>query len=315
MQIFYCDSFVLPLPPGHRFPMEKYRLLREAVAREGVGGVGALRIPPAAEDAALLRVHDPHWVEAACTGILEPAQIRRIGFPWSPELIERSRRSVGGTLAAGFAALEDGAAANLAGGTHHAFRDRGEGFCVFNDVAVAIKALQVAGRIRRAAVVDLDVHQGNGTAHLFKGDSEVFTASVHGASNYPFRKEKSDLDLALADGTGDAEFLKAVTLAVQASIARGHPDIVFYIAGADPFKGDRLGRLSVSKVGLAERDHIVVEGVRRAGIPLVVVMGGGYAENVHDTVEIHAHSVALATTLTGSVGQSLRPGSPGPGAA
>jgi len=296
MKIFYCDAFVLPLPPGHRFPMEKYRLLREAVTKEGIGGADALQIPPAAEDPALLRVHDPRWVEAATSGALDPSEIRRIGFPWSPQLVERSRRSVGGTVSAGFAALEDGAAANLAGGTHHAFADRGEGFCVFNDVAVAIRALQASGRVSRAAVVDLDVHQGNGTAHIFQDDPSVFTVSVHGASNYPFRKETSDLDLPLADGAGDAPFLEAVEAGVEGAVVEGRPDIVFYIAGADPYEGDRLGRLKVSKGGLAQRDWIVVDRLRREGIPLVVVMGGGYAASVADTVEIHTHSVRAAAS-------------------
>jgi acetoin utilization deacetylase AcuC-like enzyme len=297
MHIFYCDSFVLPLPPGHRFPMEKYRRLREAVTEREIGGSGALRIPPAAGDLALLRAHEAEWVERATTGTLTPHEVRRIGFPWSPELVERSRRSVGGTVAAGFAALEEGAAANLAGGTHHALRARGEGFCVFNDVAVAIRALQAGGRVERAAVVDLDVHQGNGTAEIFRGDDTVFTASVHGASNYPFHKEPGDLDVALPDRTGDAPFLAAVEEAVGAALERGQPDVLFYIAGADPYEGDRLGRLAVTKAGLSARDWIVVEGARRRGVPVVVVMGGGYAHDVRDTVEIHAQSVGAVASL------------------
>jgi acetoin utilization deacetylase AcuC-like enzyme len=297
MRIHYCDTFVLPLPEGHRFPMAKYRLLREAVEAEGIGGEGALRVPEAAPDADLLRVHAPDWVQRVAAGTLAPAEIRRIGFPWSPGLVERSRRSVGGTLAAARAALEDGASANLAGGTHHAFPDRGEGFCVFNDVAVAIRALQAEGRVQRAAVVDLDVHQGNGTAAIFRDDPDVFTASVHGAGNFPFHKEPGDLDLPLPDGTGDAPFLAAVETALAAALDRGRPELLFYLAGADPFEGDRLGRLAVTREGLAERDRIVTETARRAGIPLAVVMGGGYAHDVADTVAIHLSSVRTAADL------------------
>ncbi|TVP47452.1 MAG: histone deacetylase [Gemmatimonadales bacterium] len=294
MKIFYCDTFVLPLPEGHRFPMAKYRLLRERVAAEGLG---TLTLPQAAGDAALLRVHDAGYVERVVSGTLAPEEVRRIGFPWSPGLVERSRRSVGGTIGAARAALDAGASANLAGGTHHAFADRGEGFCVFNDVAVAIRALQATGRIRRAAVLDLDVHQGNGTAALFRSDAEVFTASVHGDRNFPFRKEPGDLDLPLPDGAGDDMFLAAVTVAAREVLERGRPDIVFYVAGADAFAGDRLGRLCVSREGLAERDALVVESLRRSGVPLAVVMGGGYAHDVLDTVEIHLHSVRAASRL------------------
>jgi acetoin utilization deacetylase AcuC-like enzyme len=294
MKIYYCDTFVLPLPPGHRFPMEKYALLRAQVEAEALG---ALHLPDAAADAALERTHDTGWVARVASGTLTREEVRRIGFPWSPGLVERSRRSVGGTVQAAAAALADGAAANLAGGTHHAFEDRGEGFCVFNDVAVAIRALQATGRIRRAAVLDLDVHQGNGTAAIFRHDPEVFTASVHGASNFPFRKEQSDLDLELPDGAGDAPFLDAVHTAARAVVEQGRPEIIFYVAGADPFEDDRLGRLAVSREGLAERDRIVVERARRAGLPVVAVMGGGYARRVEDTVAIHLHSVRSVALL------------------
>ncbi len=314
MRIHYCDTFVLPLPEGHRFPMAKYRLLREAVEAEGIGGPGALRVPEAATDEALLRVHTSDWVRRVAAGTLAPTEVRRIGFPWSPGLVERSRRSVGGTVAAARAALDDGASANLAGGTHHAFPDRGEGFCVFNDVAVAIRTLQAEERVRRAAVVDLDVHQGNGTAAIFRGDPEVFTASVHGAGNFPFHKEPGDLDLPLPDAAGDDAFLAAVEAALHASIERGRPDVLFYLAGADPFEGDRLGRLAVTREGLAERDRLVVDAARRHGIPLVVVMGGGYAHDVADTVAIHLASVRAARSLT-SIGSAPPPpaaGAPSP---
>jgi len=291
---FYCDHFVLPLPAGHRFPMEKYALLRARIAAEPDI---ALSVPDGATPEALGRVHDPGYLERVRSGTLEREEVRRIGFPWSPELVERSRRSVGGTLAAARAALEDGAAANLAGGTHHAFRDRGEGFCVFNDVAVAVRDLQAEGRARRCAVIDLDVHQGNGTAAIFRDDDTVFTLSVHGANNYPFRKERSDLDLELPDGTGDERFLEAVELGVRRAIDH-EPDIAFYVAGADAYEHDRLGRLSVTRTGLATRDEIVFEACARRGVPVAVVMSGGYAADVHDTVDIHTETVRAAARRT-----------------
>ena len=290
MKTFYCDHFVLPLPAGHRFPMEKYALLRERVTgRPGV----ELVVPDAATDTMLLRVHTGPYLEAVVGGALESDHVRRIGFPWSPGLVERSRRSVGGTVGAARVALADGWGANLAGGTHHAFADRGEGFCVFNDVAVAVETLRADGVLERAAVLDLDVHQGNGTAAIFRGDPAVRTVSVHGEKNYPFRKEPGDVDLALPDGTGDGPFLDAVERAVGAAL-EGAPELVFYLAGADAFAGDRLGRLSVSREGMAARDRVVLEACEAAAVPVAVVMSGGYAEDVRDTVEIHAHSVLEA---------------------
>lgn len=291
--IFYCDHFVLPLPPGHRFPMEKYARLRGRVEEAGLGGPQGLQVPEPATDPELMRVHDAGYVRRVTTGTLSPAEIRRLGFPWSPQLVERSRRSVGGTLGAARAALEGGVGVNLAGGTHHAFPDRGEGYCVFNDVAVAVRAMQAEGRVRRAAVVDLDVHQGDGTAAVFAGDPEVFTVSVHGARNYPFRKERSDLDLELEDGAGDDAFLRAVRRGLDPALAF-RPELLFYVAGADPYEGDRLGRLAVTLEGLEERDRIVLDGCREAGIPVAVVMAGGYAREVADTVEVHFRTVRRA---------------------
>jgi acetoin utilization deacetylase AcuC-like enzyme len=270
--------------------MEKYRMLREGVAALGRD---LLLVPEPATDTDLLRVHDADYVARVSEGRLDRSEIRRIGFPWSHELVERSRRSVGGTMAAARAALVDGVAANLAGGTHHAFAHRGEGFCVFNDVAVAVRALQADGQAARAAVVDLDVHQGNGTAAIFRGDATVFTASVHGANNFPFRKEDGDLDVELPDGTGDGPFLDAVSLAVDAAL-KARPDIVFYLAGADAHEGDRLGRLAVSREGLARRDELVLDAFTARGIPVAVVMAGGYGTRVEDTVEIHLASISAA---------------------
>ncbi|MDH3224985.1 MAG: histone deacetylase [Gemmatimonadota bacterium] len=288
MHAYYCDHFVLPLPPHHRFPMEKYSLLRHRVARE-LPDV-QMYVPPAATTDELIRIHDPGYVRQVFQGALCPDQIRRIGFPWSPQLVERSRRSVGGTIAAARQAIVDGGAVNLAGGTHHAFADRGEGFCVFNDVAVSIAAMRHEGRIGRAAVVDLDVHQGNGTARIFQEDEAVYTASVHGEANFPFRKEASDLDVALPDGADDRAFLAATEKVLDGALDHG-PDLLYYVAGADPFVDDRLGRLSVSSTGLADRDTMVTEACRTRGVPLVVVMAGGYGLDVADTVAIHFNSV------------------------
>jgi len=294
MQVFYCDHFVLPLPTGHRFPMEKYALLRERVAEAGPSHSLRMGVPDGASDEQLERVHDRAYVRAVVDGALGAQEVRRIGFPWSRELVERSRRSVGGTIAATHAALDDGAAANLAGGTHHAFPSHGEGFCVFNDVAVAIQDLRAQGRLRRVAVVDLDVHQGNGTAAIFANDPDVFTLSVHGESNYPFHKATSSLDIGLPDQTGDEEFLDAVERGVHAAVDESRPELVVYIAGADAYEGDRLGRLSVSKKGMFARDRIVFSRASSLGLPVAVVMAGGYAADVQDTVDIHHHSVLTA---------------------
>lgn len=290
MKTFYCDHFVLPLPDGHRFPMRKYALLRERVATDPRV---ELRVPDAATDRELLRVHTPDYLHAVVAGTLPREIQRRIGFPWSPELVERSRRSVGGTLAAARAALREGFAANLAGGTHHAFAHSGEGFCVFNDVAVAARDVQARGAAHRVAIVDLDVHQGNGTAAIFHGDDSVLTVSVHGQGNYPFHKEESDLDVALPDGTADEAYLEAVDRALRI-VLRWEPELILYLAGADPYVGDALGRLAVSMEGMARRDALVYDHAERSGVPLALVMSGGYAPEVEEIARIHAGSVLAA---------------------
>jgi acetoin utilization deacetylase AcuC-like enzyme len=291
VDIFYSDHFVLPLPSGHRFPMAKYARLRERVAAELPAAT--LRVPAAASDEELLRVHDAAYLRHVSDGTLPAADMRRIGFPWSPRMVERSRRSVGATIAAARAALAEGVAVNLAGGTHHAHAALGQGFCVFNDVAVSIRAMQTEGRAGRCAVIDCDVHQGDGTAAVFAGDATVFTFSVHGASNYPFRKESSSLDIALPDGAGDAVYLEAVGRGVAAAL-RHEPDLVFYVSGADAWAGDRLGRLAVSKEALAERDREVVRACGSVGAGVAVTMAGGYAADIEDTVDIHFQTVRAA---------------------
>jgi acetoin utilization deacetylase AcuC-like enzyme len=294
VRAFYSDHFVLPLPEGHKFPMAKYAGLRERILAEGIVRPEDLHEAPAAAWEDLRLVHAPGYVDAVASGTLPRDAQRRIGFPWSPQMVERSRRSVGATIAAARAALDDGVAANLAGGTHHGFADRGEGFCVFNDVAVAARVLQRDGAARRIAVVDLDVHQGNGTAAIFAGDASVFTFSMHGDKNFPFRKEMSDLDVALPDGTADDEYLDLLRSHLGGVLDRHQPDFVFYLAGADPYEGDRLGRLKLTIAGLRTRDEIVFDACRRAGLPVAVTMSGGYANDINAIVTIHANTIRAA---------------------
>ncbi len=297
MQAFYTDHFVLPLPPDHRFPMEKYALLREQVVAHGLVEPENLRIPDAATDEQILRAHDADYLERMKRGDLSRQEIRRIGFPWSPEMVERSRRSSGGTMGACRAALAEGVVVNLAGGTHHAFRDHGEGFCVFNDSAIAARAMQAEGRARRVVILDCDVHQGNGTASILAGDSTVFTFSIHGANNFPFQKERSDLDIELPDGTGDDAYLDALEAGVRRALASANADLAIYLAGADPFVGDRLGKLALTMAGLEARDRIVLERCYEACVPTAVVMAGGYASDVRDIVAIHLQTVRIAAEM------------------
>jgi len=297
MLIYYTDHYVLPLPPGHRFPMRKYAALRERVA--AVAG-DRLCLPPAATDAELARAHDAAYIAAVCGGTLDGRAQKRIGFPWSPAMIERSRRSTGATLAACRSALASGCGINLAGGTHHAHRGYGEGFCVFNDAAVAARAMQAEALAARVLIVDLDVHQGDGTAEIFAGDPGVFTFSMHGRNNFPFRKHGSDLDVEIDDGTGDAAYLAVLDVALAQALARSQPDLAIYLAGADPFAGDRLGKLALSKAGLAARDAMVLTALRDAGIPVAIAMAGGYADNIDDIVDIHFATVAAALALWGT---------------
>jgi acetoin utilization deacetylase AcuC-like enzyme len=293
MKAFYCDSFVLPLPEGHRFPMEKYRLLRERVAA-AVNPPIELCLPPAADDRLLLLAHDEDYLQRVCTGMLAARDVRALGFPWSAQLVERSRRSTGATLAACQAALRDGAAANLAGGTHHAFRHRPEGFCVFNDSAVAAYWLRHNGLVQRVLVVDTDVHQGNGSAAILRNEDWAYTFSIHCQDNFPFRKEHSNLDVELPRGTGDAAYLAALAGGLEQAATESDPEFIVYLAGSDGYRADRYGKLALTKSGLAQRDDLVFSQAAALGVPVVISMAGGYAREVSDTVDIHFQSVRRA---------------------
>jgi acetoin utilization deacetylase AcuC-like enzyme len=297
MRIFYTDHFVLPLPSGHRFPMVKYARLRERVLESGLFAATDLCVPHAATDGELTRAHASDYVSRVQNGQLTDRELRRIGFPWSPGMVERSRRSSGATIEVCRAALDDGCAVNLAGGTHHAFADHGEGYCVFNDSAIAARAMQAEGRVKRIVILDADVHQGNGTARIFADDPTVFTFSIHGAKNFPFHKEQSDLDVELPDATGDEAYLDALDKGVRYALELAQAELAIYLAGADPFAGDSLGRLALSKPGLLERDRIVFDYCKSKGIPVAVTMAGGYGRSLEDTVDIHMQTVRLAGTM------------------
>ena len=303
MKAFYSDTFVLPLPEQHRFPMAKYRLLRERILSAGILRAEDLSLPEAISWDALRLVHDAGYVDRVANGTLPAEAQRRIGFPWSEMMVERSRRSVGATLAAAREALagarrrQPSVSANLAGGTHHAFRDRGEGYCVFNDVAVAATVLLREGAIARVAVVDCDVHQGNGTAAIFRDEPAVFTFSMHGAHNFPFRKEVSDLDVTFEDGAGDDEYLAALAMHLPQMLDAHRPDLVFYLAGADPYEGDRLGRLKLTIGGLRARDRMVFDACHARSLPVAVAMSGGYAPDVDAIVSIHANTITEAVRI------------------
>ena len=294
MALFYSDVFVLPLPAHHRFPMGKYARLRERLLATGAFGESEFRVPAPASDVEITRAHCPRYLDRVASGALDAAELKAIGFPWSERMVLRSRQSSGATLAAAREALTRGWSANLAGGTHHAFRDRGEGFCVFNDAAIAARALQAEAGLQRVAIVDCDVHQGNGTASIFRDDESVFTFSIHGARNFPFAKEASDLDIELADGTGDDEYLWQLERGLDETLERSRPQLAIYLAGADPYEDDRLGRLKLTKRGLARRDDHVLRTLAARRIPVAIAMAGGYARNIEDSVEIHANTILAA---------------------
>lgn len=302
MQAFYADHFVLPLPDGHRFPMAKYEMLRDQITAH----LPSVRLQQAepADDAALALVHDPAYIDAVRHGTLSAAQQREIGFPWSPGMNERARRSVGATVQACRVALSgEGVAANLAGGTHHAYADKGSGFCVFNDAAVAARLMQIerlrAGidppsRPLQVAIIDLDVHQGNGSARIFHNDPSVFTLSLHGARNFPFRKEPSDCDIDLPDGCTDAPYLAALEQGLAEVEHRCEPGLVIYLAGADPHEGDRLGRLRLSDAGMAARDQRVFDWAWQRQLPVAMAMAGGYGHDIQTTVRVQLNTYRIA---------------------
>jgi acetoin utilization deacetylase AcuC-like enzyme len=297
---FYSDHFPIPLPPDHRFPIDKYRLLREMIISEQIIPEDDLRVPDPATKEQICLAHDPKYADKIFKGLLSDREMRRIGFPWSPELVVRSQRSVGGTIQACRSALDTGVSANLAGGTHHAHRDFGSGFCLLNDCAVAIKVIQRENMAKNVLVVDCDVHQGDGTAAIFASDPSVYTFSIHGARNFPFHKVSSDKDIELEDGTGDADYLRALEIGLVQVFEDFKGDLAIYLAGADPFYDDRLGRLALTKEGLAARDSLVFTTCRQADLPIAIVMSGGYARKIADTAGIHKETIRQAANLVHS---------------
>jgi acetoin utilization deacetylase AcuC-like enzyme len=291
--LYYSDHYVIPLPAGHKFPIRKYAMVRE---RLELAGDIELRAAPAASEDDLVVAHDQEYVRAILDGSIDARVMRRIGFPWSPDLVRRSLASVGGTLAAARVALKQGVSGNLAGGTHHAFRAEGSGFCVFNDLAVTIGALRRDGLVKRVAVLDLDVHQGDGTASIFTDDPEVLTVSIHGQNNFPFRKQVSRIDIGLPDGTGDEAYL-AVMEPVLPAIYEFAPDLLLYQSGVDGLAEDRLGRLALTGDGLRQRDRLVFEGMRRHRIPVAITLGGGYGEPIESTVNAHVRTFREAGSV------------------
>lgn len=294
MKAFYADHFVLPLPLNHRFPMSKYARLRERIIAEGVIAPENLVVPPAATDEEIRLAHDAEYLERVKHGWLTEAEMRRVGFPWSTQMVERSRRSAGATICAARTALTEGVSANLAGGTHHARRNHGEGYCVFNDSPIAARVMQKEGRVQRVIIIDCDVHQGNGTAEITRGDNTIFAFSIHGEKNFPFRKIAGDLDIGLPDDTTDSDYLSLLETGLERALYMARPDLAIYVSGADPFAGDRLGKLALTKAGLAARDRMVFGMCHAEHIPVAVSMGGGYAANVDDIVDIHLQTIKIA---------------------
>ena len=296
MKCVYHPGYAVPLSPAHPFPMSKYSLLMAGLAAEGILASGSVIVPEPLDMETLALVHTPEYLAKLASAGLSPAEQRRLGLPWSEALWLRSRLASAGTLAAAHAALADGLAGNLAGGTHHAFADHGEGFCVLNDVALAIMRLRAEGAIGRAAVIDLDVHQGNGTAAFFEADDAVFTFSMHGERNYPAAKMRSSLDVGLEDGVGDADYLATLAGHLPGVLDAARPDVAFYVAGVDVLAGDRYGKLALSECGIRARERMVIRAVRGRGIPLVIVLAGGYAATRERTAELHAHVFREAQT-------------------
>lgn len=294
VKVFYSDTFPLPLPPKHRFPVRKYALLRQALLDEAVISAGDLFVAPEVTDEQILLAHDAAYLRRVQEGLLTEKEIRRIGLPWSADYVARVRHATGGTIAACRTALQDGIAVNLAGGYHHAFRDYGQGFCLFNDIVIAARVLQAEERVDHVVVLDCDVHQGNGTAALAAQDPTIYAFSIHSESNFPLHKPPSNLDIALEDGADAAAFLAALDGGLCQSLEEAQADLALYLAGADPYEDDLLGHLALSKEGLAQRDRLVLEHCRRRQLPVAVLLAGGYGRLVEDTVEIHRTTVHIA---------------------
>ena len=297
MKLFYTDIFVLPLPDGHPFPMAKYRLLRERLVAEGFEKDNQFCIPHAATDEELITAHDADYLKRIVAGDLSSQALRRLGLPWSSQLIERSRRSTGATIDACRAALMDGLSVNLAGGTHHAFKDRAEGYCVFNDSAVAALIVMAEKLVKNVVIFDCDVHQGNGTAAILADEPSVFTLSIHGRKNFPHDKEESDIDISLEDETDNDAYIKALAEGIHFALERARPELVIFLAGADPYFDDRFGRLALTKEGLGARDRLVLESCSAQKIPVAITMAGGYAKKIEDTVDIHFQTIKIAAQM------------------
>ena len=296
MQVFYTPRYYADIGPGHVFPIRKFQLVRDRLLAEGTIEPSEIVEPSPAPLEDVLLVHTTDYISRLCSGNLTTKEIRRLGLPWSESLVQRSFYAAGGTLDATRASLAEGYSSNLAGGTHHSFSDRGEGFCVLNDVAIAIRAMRARKLIQRAAIVDCDVHQGNGTATIFAGDDDTFTFSIHGANNYPLFKAQSTLDVELADSTSDTQYLDTLAKHLPAVFA-ADPEIVFYLAGADPYKADKLGRLALSIDGLRERDAYVLRECYKREVPIVTVMSGGYGKDINDTIEIHCNTIRMVKEI------------------
>ena len=292
MRVFYTPRYYADIGQGHVFPIRKFELVRDRLLAEGTLEPTEIVAPSPATLEDVLLVHTEDYISRLCSGQLTPKEVRRLGLPWSESLVRRSFYATGGTIAAAHTALAAGYSSNLAGGTHHSFADRGEGFCVLNDVAIAIRALRARTDLRRAAIVDCDVHQGNGTATIFAGDTDTFTFSMHGVNNYPLFKAQSTVDIELPDGTSDEEYLDCLAHHLPGVFTNG-PEIVFYLAGADPYSGDKLGRLKVSIDGLRERDAYVLRECYKRVVPVVTVMSGGYGKDINDTIEIHCNTIRM----------------------
>lgn len=295
-RVFYSPYYYADIGENHVFPIKKFELVWDLLLKEGTLQPSEIIEPLPAEIDDVQLVHTEDYVSRLIAGELTRPEIRTLGLPWSKSLVRRSFLATSGTINAARWALENGVASNLAGGTHHAFPDRGEGFCVFNDVAVAVRVLQRENLAQKFLIVDCDVHQGNGTAYIFENDPNVFTFSMHGAKNYPLRKEKSSLDIELPDKTGDVEFLETLSEALP-RIFLHDPDVIFYLGGADPYENDKLGRLGLTKQGLMKRDKIVLEFAKSNDVPIVTTMSGGYSMDINDTVEIHANTIRAAKKI------------------